>query len=141
MSGEGWEDNDESTTFNEEIFQKVTSMPNLGSHTSLLTSLIQAPVPQNKIWRSAPAIRRPRTPNVLQGSFSNATSNTDAPVLSSRETRHEMLTRELHGSSLAIEICREHMSKFSKTIIKTDGRLLPPPSQTLSALASSPIVP
>ena len=109
-SGEEGEDSDESATSNE-MFQRVTSMPNLISHTSLLTTMIHASMPQNVISCSTPTIRRPHILNgpfdsspprdVLQGlaqPLIKVTSNTDPPVLSTRCTRRDMFAQELTGS-------------------------------------------
>ena len=71
----------------EEMFQRVTSKPNLISRRSLLTTLIhendRALALQNAASRSAPAIHRLRAPN--------------GPI-SLDSTRINMISKELNGS-------------------------------------------
>ena len=116
QSDEEREDGDESGGLarpnEKEMFQRVTSKPNL---RSLLTTLIhengRATALQNTASRSAPAIHRHRTPNspvsssprknVLQGfprpSVMTA-SSTHPPVPSLRSNRINMFSKELTGS-------------------------------------------
>lgn len=116
QSDEELEDGDKSCGIarsnKKEMFQRVTSKPNL---RSLLTTLLhengRATALQNAAPRSALAIHRHRTPNgpvgssprknALQGfpqpSIMTA-SNTHPPVPSLRSTRINMISTELTGS-------------------------------------------
>ncbi len=118
----GWEDSDEAIESDEEredgnksdMFQRVTSKPNLVSRRSLLITLIhendRASALQNAASRCASAIHRSSTSNGsivsslrknVQGFLEPSimiTSNTYPPVPSLDSTRINMFSKELIGS-------------------------------------------